>query len=131
MRDGGEGQLTDLLLGSVVEAVRPGRSDGHGESWRLLTAHHDQIKDWLDPTDDPRMLGRFGGYEIVGIIGQGGMGRVFAAEQDDPRRTVCLAEVAESIDIGIDLLIREVVVGRRPLRTDFRSGENYCPAAGI
>ena len=33
-----------------------------------------QIKEWLDPTDDPRMLGRFGGYEILGIIGQGGMG---------------------------------------------------------
>jgi len=48
VRDGGEGQVTDLLLGSVVEAVRPGRGDGHGESWRLLTAHHDQIKDWLD-----------------------------------------------------------------------------------
>ena len=27
----------------------------------------------LDPTDDPRMLGRFGGYEIAGVIGAGGM----------------------------------------------------------
>ncbi|QEF96606.1 Serine/threonine-protein kinase PrkC [Stieleria maiorica] len=31
---------------------------------------------FLDPTDDPNMLGRFGGYEISGIIGQGGMGVV-------------------------------------------------------
>ena len=31
---------------------------------------------FLDPTDDPRMLGRFGGYEISGIIGTGGMGVV-------------------------------------------------------
>jgi hypothetical protein len=29
VRDGGEGQLTDELIGSVVEAVRPHRSDGH------------------------------------------------------------------------------------------------------
>jgi len=28
--DGGEGQLSDGFIGSVVEAVRPHRSDGHG-----------------------------------------------------------------------------------------------------
>lgn len=48
VREGGVGQLTDLFLGSVVEAVRPHRFDGHGESWRLLVAHHDEIKVWLD-----------------------------------------------------------------------------------
>jgi len=32
--------------------------------------------DFLNPTDDPRMLGRFGGYEISGVIGCGGMGIV-------------------------------------------------------
>jgi len=47
-RDGGESQLTDFLIGSVVEAVRPHRFDGHGESWRLLSVHHDQIQQWLD-----------------------------------------------------------------------------------
>lgn len=31
----------------------------------------------LGPTDDPRMLGRIGPYEIVGILGHGGMGVVF------------------------------------------------------
>lgn len=46
-RDGGEGQLSDELLGSVVEAVRPHRSDGRGEAWRLLVAHHDLINGWL------------------------------------------------------------------------------------
>ena len=35
-----------------------------------------RITDYFDPTDDPRMLGRFGGYEIVGVIGFGGMGVV-------------------------------------------------------
>jgi len=35
-----------------------------------------RIADYFDPTDDPRMLGRFDGYEIVGIIGFGGMGVV-------------------------------------------------------
>ncbi len=32
--------------------------------------------DFLDPTDDPHMLGRFAGYEIAGVIGRGGMGIV-------------------------------------------------------
>ncbi len=31
----------------------------------------------LGPTDDPNMLGRIGNYEIVGVIGRGGMGAVF------------------------------------------------------
>lgn len=35
--------------------------------------------DFLNPTDDPRMLGRFAGYEIAGVIGQGGMAIVLKA----------------------------------------------------
>lgn len=46
-RDGGEDQLSDEFIGSVVEAVRPHRSDGHGDAWRLLVADHDRIKKWL------------------------------------------------------------------------------------
>jgi len=47
VRDGGEDQLSDELMGSVVEAVRPHRSDGHGQAWRLLVTHHDRITAWL------------------------------------------------------------------------------------
>jgi serine/threonine-protein kinase len=34
------------------------------------------LESYLGPTDDPRMLGRLGGYEIAGIVGSGGMGIV-------------------------------------------------------
>ena len=34
------------------------------------------LKQILDPTDDPQMLGRFAGYEVAGVIGSGGMGVV-------------------------------------------------------
>jgi len=38
--------------------------------------HNDDVLTFLKPTDDPRMLGRFAGYEIVGVVGRGGMGTV-------------------------------------------------------
>ena len=43
----GEQRLSDEFVGSVVEAVRPHRSDGHGAAWRLLVAEHDRIEGWL------------------------------------------------------------------------------------
>jgi len=33
-REGGEGQLTDELIGQVVSVARPVRPDGHGQGWR-------------------------------------------------------------------------------------------------
>lgn len=47
-RAGDEDQLTDLLLGQVVERVRPHRTDGRGEARRLLDAHREQLEKWLD-----------------------------------------------------------------------------------
>ena len=35
---GPQDQLTDELLGQLVERVRPHRPDGHGEAWRTLLA---------------------------------------------------------------------------------------------
>lgn len=45
--EGGEDQLTDEFLGRVVERVRPHRTDGHGEAWRLLDGHRGQLSEWL------------------------------------------------------------------------------------
>jgi hypothetical protein len=47
VRDGGEEQLTDDLIGQVCERARPHRRDGHGQAWEALGAHHDQLKVWL------------------------------------------------------------------------------------
>jgi hypothetical protein len=47
-RDGGEEQLTDELLGVVVEAVRPARPRGRGAAWERCEAERDRIKAWLD-----------------------------------------------------------------------------------
>ena len=44
----------------------------------------------LSPSEDPRMLGRIGNYEVVGIIGQGGMGVVFKAFETSLNRFVAI-----------------------------------------
>ena len=46
-RCGGEEQLTDELIGQICELVRPSRPDGHGEAWRALVSHEQEIKDWV------------------------------------------------------------------------------------
>ena len=40
--------------------------------------------------DQPPMPERIGRYRVLRVIGQGGMGRVYEAEQDNPRRIVAL-----------------------------------------
>jgi len=46
-RCGGEGQLSDELVGSVCEKVRPHRPAGRGAAWEALVANHDLLKGWL------------------------------------------------------------------------------------
>lgn len=44
----------------------------------------------LGPTDDPHMLGRIGSYEVVSVIGRGGMGAVFKAYEGALNRFVAI-----------------------------------------
>jgi transposase len=46
-RDGDTDQLTDELIGAVVEAVRPDRPYGHGTAWESLSDNHDRIQKWV------------------------------------------------------------------------------------
>jgi len=47
VRSGGEGQLTDELIGAVVLAVRPARATGHGASWEELVPWKSEISAWV------------------------------------------------------------------------------------
>jgi serine/threonine-protein kinase len=44
----------------------------------------------LGPTDDPEMLGRIGNYEVMGVVGEGGMGIVFKALDRALNRVVAI-----------------------------------------
>lgn len=46
-REGGDGQLSEEVLGAVVAVVRPDRPRGTGASWEAIAAHREQIATWL------------------------------------------------------------------------------------
>jgi eukaryotic-like serine/threonine-protein kinase len=51
---------------------------------------YDHLLKFLGPTDDPHRLGRIDAYEIVGIVGRGGMGVVFKAFDPALQRFVAI-----------------------------------------
>jgi serine/threonine protein kinase len=54
----------------------------------------------LGPTDDPRMLGRLGGYEIAGVVGSGGMGVVLKGFDSALNRYVAIKVLAPHLAIS-------------------------------
>ena len=75
-----ESGLSSLDLASDKEpVVREGTQSWEGRSAEPtaeIPTSLAAIKPYLAPTDDPRMLGRVGPYEIVGVVGSGGNGMV-------------------------------------------------------
>jgi eukaryotic-like serine/threonine-protein kinase len=57
----------------------------------------DAVLSILAPTDDPRMLGRLGGYEIAGVVGRGGMGVVLKALDPALNRYVAIKVLAPQL----------------------------------
>ncbi|MCA9125136.1 MAG: serine/threonine protein kinase [Planctomycetaceae bacterium] len=69
---------------------QPRAIDEVGDYPDVSTAAITQLVDLLGPSDDPRMLGRIGAYEVVGLLGQGGMGAVFKALDRSLNRYVAI-----------------------------------------
>ena len=75
----------DAELKAAVERLL--EMDSHGEHWleQPVVAPGSADGDWHEA-----MPAALGSYRILRIIGEGGMGRVYEAEQSSPRRTVAL-----------------------------------------
>ena len=54
------------------------------------SSHPVNYEDYMDPSDRKDLLGIIPGYEIKDVLGQGGMGIVFRAEQPKLKRTVAI-----------------------------------------
>jgi transposase len=117
-RDGGEGQLSDELLGLVAGAVRPVRPDGHGRAWDTLEACRADIQGHVD-----------GGLSVVkiGVLLERQGVRVpyrtlhrFCAERCGFGRTATTVRVADGepgaecqLDFGYMGMLHDPVTGRR------------------
>ncbi len=76
--DGWWNETESSLRSQHVAASLRDTEDGPAYAASLgETRLRESVLDLLGPTDDPNMLGRIGPYEIIGLLGQGGMGAVF------------------------------------------------------
>ncbi|MGO9197590.1 MAG: hypothetical protein ACLQK4_10760 [Acidimicrobiales bacterium] len=119
-RAAGEEQLSDEVIGVVVEKVRPHRTDSGGESWRLLEPQAEQIRRWIDEEDLTvvkvhTLLAR------MGVVVPPRTLERFCAELCGPRRgrrrTVRVADGEPGVECQIDF-------GRMGIIFDPETGRN-------
>ena len=117
--EGGVGQLTDVVLGRVVEIVRPHRTDGHGEGWAALAARRDRVEAWVNAD--------VAGVKICELLARDGVVvsertvQRFIVTEFGPRRgqgsTVRVADGEPGHELQIDFgrlgLLTDPVTGRR------------------
>src|SRR5262245_34300897 len=63
---------------------------GPGDTQTVPAANADEDLDFLTPSDKPGVMGRLGHYDILEVIGRGGMGIVLRAFDDKLHRVVAI-----------------------------------------
>jgi len=118
LREGGEGQLTDELIGAVVLAVRPARTTGHGSSWEELVLWKAQITVWVKA--DLQLTNIHGKLERQGVVVPYRTLHRFAGEQcgfGAKRITLRVADGKPGVECQIDFgrlgLMHDPDTGRR------------------
>ncbi len=84
------------------------------DSSGAATATEEPSLDFLQPADAPGLLGRIDDFDIVEIVGRGGMGVVLKAFDNCLHRYVAIKVVASmgSCEVACGRFIREVRLGR-------------------
>jgi transposase len=118
-RDGGDGQLTDGLVGAVVAAVRPARAAGHGAAWEALAVEEARIRDWLEK-DRLQLTNVHGKLARRGVVVPYRTLHRFATERCGFGRRSSTVRVADGqpgaecqLDFGRLGLVADPVTGRR------------------
>jgi transposase len=118
VRDGGTGQLTDELVGQVVQVVRPVRPGGHGQAWERLEACQQQIEGWVKAGLSVVKIGVL--LERQGIVVPYRTLHRFCVERCGFGRTAATVRVADGepgvecqLDFGYLGLLADPVSGRQ------------------
>lgn len=87
----------------IASALRADELDGNDEP---VSSHPAWPLALLGPTDDPRMLGRIGPFEVSGCVGVGGMGVVFKARDPALDRFVAVKVLSPQLAASENARIR-------------------------
>ncbi|MEX0711198.1 MAG: protein kinase, partial [Pirellulales bacterium] len=94
-------ELPELLRPDGLEPHPPGEAGTLGFNARCLVSGEGAAADaslgFLAPSEEPNMLGRLGTYEVIGLVGQGGMGLVLKAFDRILHRNVAIKVLAPQL----------------------------------
>src|SRR5262245_52064224 len=96
----GSGEPLSLgMLGAPGEARGAGLGPGTLPSSAPCTASKSRISSYpfLAPTQDPAAHGRLGHYDVLDVVGRGGMGIVFKARDTHLARIVAIKALASEL----------------------------------
>lgn len=118
VREGGLEQLSDELVGAVINAVRPERAQGHGAAWDRLAPVEEEIRGWVD--DGLQLTNIHGKLERRGVAVPYRTLHRFAVERcgfGRQRATVRVADGEPGMECQVDFgrlgLMLDPVTGRR------------------
>jgi hypothetical protein len=117
-REGSLDQLSDELIGAVINAVRPERSTGHGQAWERLLPVEDQVRGWVK--EGLLLTNIHGKLERLGVVVPYRTLHRFAVERcgfGRSRSTVRVADGEPGVECQIDFgrlgMMHDPETGRR------------------